>query len=108
MSKRLFIGNLSFNVSETELQKAFEPFQPTGVEIPRRWVRRTDRDDRPKGFGFVEVPDSTAQAAIRAMDGKVLDGRPIDVAEAKPKPDLFPPTRFGGGNFGGGGRRFRR
>jgi RNA recognition motif-containing protein len=93
MGKRLFVGNLSFEVSEAELQEAFAPYGAGEVVIP------TSETGRPKGFGFVEVEEEQAQAAISAMDGKELHGRPIAVNEARPKPE------GGRGGYGGGGGR---
>ena len=89
MTKRLFIGNLSFNVSEDELLEAFTPYGATEVAIP------VSESGRPKGFGFVTVPADQADAAIQAMDGKDLAGRTVAVNEARPR-------EAGGG--GGGGR----
>ena len=93
MSKRLFVGNLSFNTSETQLQKIFEPYGCTSVTIP------TDHDGRAKGFGFVDVSDDQLNAAISALNGKDLDGRTLNVNEARPREE-----RGGrGGGYGGGG-----
>ena len=80
MSKRLFIGNLSFNVSEEELLTEFAPYGASEVAIP------TSETGRPKGFGFVTVEDDQAEAAIAAMDGRELKGRQIAVSEARPRP----------------------
>ena len=96
MSKRLFVGNLSFDVSETELQEAFAPYGATGATIP------TNDTGRPKGFGFVDVADDQAEAAIGAMDGKDLRGRAIAVNEAKPRPEV---SHWGNTGRGGGGGR---
>jgi RNA recognition motif-containing protein len=91
VAKRLFIGNLSFNVTEQELQEAFAQWGASEVTIP------TSDSGRPKGFGFVSVADEHASAAIAAMDGKDLAGRTIAVNEARPRED-----RGGGGGYGGG------
>ena len=103
MSKRLFVGNLSFDVSETELQDAFAPYGSTGATIP------TSESGRPKGFGFVDVADDQLQAAISAWDGKDLKGRTVAVNEAKPRPEVSHWGNGGGrsggrGGYGGGGR----
>ena len=103
MSKRLFVGNLSFDVSETELQEAFAQFGATGATIP------TSESGRPKGFGFVDIGTDQMEAAIAAMNGKELRGRTIAVNEAKPKPEVQhwgSPTRPSSnrGGYGGGGR----
>lgn len=94
MSKRLFVGNLSFDVSEDELRQAFEPYGATVAEIPGRNSGR-------KGFGFVEVADDQARTAIEEMTGKDLAGRAIDVTEAKPR--VMPDTGGGRGYGGRGG-----
>lgn len=94
MSKRLFVGNLSFNTSEADLEAAFAPYGATSATIP------TDHDGRGKGFGFVDVSDDQMNAAISAMNGKALQGRDINVNEARPRPER---TGGGGGSYGGGG-----
>ena len=95
--KNLFVGNLSFQTTEGELQALFEPFgEITRVQI------MTDRDTgRSRGFGFVEMTsDEAAAKAIEALNGKDLGGRALNVNEARPKPE----GRGGGGRgFGGGG-----
>ena len=91
MSKRLFVGNLSFNTSEAELHTAFAPYGCTSSTMP------TDHDGRAKGFGFVDVADDQMSAAISAMNGKEVDGRALTVNEARPRPE-----RTGGGSYGGG------
>lgn len=105
MSKRLFVGNLSFDISEAELQEAFAAFGSTGATIP------TTDSGRPKGFGFVDVADDQMAAAIAAIDGKEMGGRTVAVSEAKPRPELNvhgsgsrPGGRGGYGGGGGGGR----
>ena len=105
MGKRLFIGNLSFDVTEEDLRAAFEPYGATEVVLP------TSETGRPKGFAFVEVSEGQAQAAISAMNGKELQGRAIAVDEARPKPagggggGGRGGYGGGGGGYGGGGRR---
>jgi RNA recognition motif-containing protein len=96
VSKRLFVGNLSFDVTEDELQQAFSQWGATDATIP------TSDSGRPKGFGFVDVEDSQASAAIAAMDGKEIAGRTIAVNEARPREDR---RTGGGGGYGGGGGR---
>lgn len=96
MSKRLFVGNLSFDISEEQLVEHFAPYGATGATIP------TNESGRPKGFGFVDIPAEQMDAAIAGMDGKDLAGRAIAVNEAKPRPQ----TGGGGGGrggYGGGG-----
>ena len=96
--KNLFVGNLSFQTTDSELQALFEPFgEITRVQI------MTDRDTgRSRGFGFVEMTsDEAAAKAIEALNGKELGGRALNVNEARPKPE----GKGGGRGFGGGGGR---
>ena len=104
MSKRVFVGNLSFGVTEEQLQDAFSAYGAVGATIPTRWARSSMRTDRPKGFGYVDVPDRSLDEALRGMQGFVLDGRPLDVREAHPKPEL---RRWDEGGFPMYGRNFR-
>lgn len=80
----IYCGNLSYGLTEAGLREAFEEF---GAVDSARLI--TDRETgRAKGFGFVEMPnDSEAQAAIDALNGKELDGRPMTVNEARPRPE---------------------
>ena len=98
MGRKLYVGNLTYGVTNSDLEKMFEPFGR--VESAQVIM---DRDTgRSKGFGFVEMgSDQEAQAAIAAMSGKEVEGRQLTVNEAKPKED-----RGGGGRggYGGGGR----
>jgi cold-inducible RNA-binding protein len=98
MSKRLFVGNLSFETSESDLAAAFAPWGGTSAAIP------TDRDSgRGKGFGFVEVEGDQMEAAISAMNGKELAGRSLTVNEARPREDRSGSRGgYGGGGYGGG------
>jgi cold-inducible RNA-binding protein len=98
--KNLFVGNMNFQTSESDLRALFEPFG----EIVRIQVM-TDRDTgRSRGFGFVEMADDEAAAkAIAALNGKELDGRALNVNEARPKPERTGGGGGGGRNFGGGG-----
>jgi RNA recognition motif-containing protein len=90
MGNRLFVGNLSFQVTEQELEEAFKDYGGTNVSIP------TNETGRPRGFGFIEVDEAKVQDAITALNGMNLHGREISVNEARPREDR------GGG---GGGRR---
>ena len=92
----IYVGNMSYSTSEDELRRVFEEH---GNVDSANVI--TDRDTgRPKGFGFVEMPDKTeAEAAIEALNGKELDGRTLTVNEARPRAER------GGGGGGGGGRR---
>ena len=95
MGKKLYVGNLSFDTTETQLREMFAPF---GAVQTVQLI--SDRDTgRSKGFGFVEMgSDQEAAAAIDGMNGKMVDGRSIAVNEARPKE-----SRPGGGGGGGGG-----
>jgi len=95
MSKKLFVGGVSWSTTEEGLRKAFESFgEVTEAKII------TDRETgRSRGFGFVTFADAAdAMAAISKMDGTDLDGKTIRVNEAQDKPSR------GGGGGGGGGR----
>lgn len=99
MSKRLFVGNLSFETSEADLNAAFSQWGGSGAAIP------TDRDSgRAKGFGFVEVADDQMNAAISAMNGRDLGGRAVTVNEARPREERGGGYGGGRGGFGGGQR----
>jgi cold-inducible RNA-binding protein len=96
MSSKLFVGNLSFNTTENDLQDAFAA-HGTVLETNLMMDRATGR---PRGFGFVTMSSpAEAQKAIDALNGKDLDGRALTVNVAKPREE-----RPGGGG-GGGGRR---
>lgn len=106
--KNVFVGNLDFGATESSLRTLFEPYG----EVSRVNLV-TDRDTgRSRGFAFVEMPDSAqADQAIAALNGSSVDGRALNVNEARPKPQ-----GGGGGGFsrgphgggGGGGGRQRR
>ena len=94
MSAKLFVGNLSFNITENDLQDAFAA-HGTVVEANLMMDRATGR---PRGFGFVTMSSpEEAQKAIDALNGKELGGRALTVNIARPREE-----RTGGG--GGGGR----
>lgn len=106
MSKKLFVGSLSWNTTDDGLLQAFSRFG----EISEAKVI-TDRDSgRSRGFGFVTFTNPTdADNAIKEMDGTELDGRTIRVNEAqdrKPNAGHGGPRRDRGGGGGGGRRRF--
>lgn len=99
MGKKMYCGNLSYNVSSSDLEQLFSQFGSVeSAEVI------TDRDTgRSKGFGFVEMAnEAEAQAAINGLNEKEHDGRPLTVNEAKPREN----RRGGGdrGGYGGGGR----
>ena len=101
----IYVGNLSFDETETSLESAFAAH---GEVTSARII--TDRETgRSRGFGFVEMSDQTqAQAAIAALNGTNLNGRDLTVNEARPREDRGGGSRgdFGGGGGGGGGRRW--
>jgi RNA recognition motif-containing protein len=82
--KKIFVGNLSFNTTESELRSMFEPY--AAVESA---LIVTDRNTgRSRGFGFVEIADNgAAEQAIAALNGKDIGGRTLTVNEARPKVD---------------------
>jgi cold-inducible RNA-binding protein len=98
VGKKLYVGNLTYNVNESDLEALFTPF---GTVQSAQVI--VDRDtNRSKGFGFVEMgSDAEAQAAIQGLNGRDHDGRNLTVNEAKPREE-----RGGGGGrggYGGGG-----
>ncbi len=97
MGMKLYVGNLSYQVTNNQLEDLFTPF---GNVRSAQVVQ--DRDTgRSKGFGFVEMTDeAAAQAAIQGLHESVLDGRPLTVNEAKPRESR---GGGGGGGYGGGG-----
>ena len=97
MSNKLFVGNLSFNTTENDLQDAFAAFG-TVTEANLMMDRMSGR---PRGFGFVTMSTAEeAQKAIEGLNGKDVDGRALTVNVARPREE-----RSGGGGGGGGGRR---
>lgn len=106
--KNLFVGNLSFQTTESELRDLFASFG----QITRVHMAMDRETGRSRGFAFVEMPnDEDAKRAIAALDGKELGGRNIKVNEARPKAAGRPapygagPGRSSGPGRGGGGRR---
>jgi RNA recognition motif-containing protein len=103
LSKKLYVGNLTYNVNESDLEALFTPF---GTVLSAQII--VDRDtNRSKGFGFVEMDtDAQAKAAIQALHEREHDGRNLTVNEAKPRePRPGGGGGYGGGGGGGGGRR---
>ena len=96
----IFVGNLSFDISEEELQETFESF---GVVSRMKII--TDRDSgRSRGFAFVTMDsDEEAKAAIEDLDGKDVMGRALSVREATPRAPRGGGGGGGGGNYRGGG-----
>jgi RNA recognition motif-containing protein len=95
----IYVGNLSYEVTEDDLKEAFSAFgQVESVKIIK-----DNYSDRSKGFGFVEMPTrGEAQAAIEGLQGKDLKGRAINVNEARPRTEG---RRGGGGGNRRGGRQ---
>jgi cold-inducible RNA-binding protein len=95
VAKKLYVGNLTYNINESDLEALFTPF---GTVQSAQII--VDRDtNRSKGFGFVEMgSDAEAQAAIQGLNAREHDGRNLTVNEAKPRE-----ARAGGGYGGGGG-----
>ena len=98
MGKKLYVGNLSYETTDSDLQNLFGPF---GTVQSAQVIM--DRDaGRSKGFGFVEMnSDQEAKAAIDGLNEHEINGRKLTVNEAKPRVDRGGGTR---GNFGGGRR----
>jgi RNA recognition motif-containing protein len=106
MSAKLFVGNLSFDVTENDLQDAFAAFG-TVVEANLMMDRATGR---PRGFGFITMSTpEEAQKAIEGLNGKDLSGRALTVNLARPREERPGGSRAGGGGRGGyrGGGRDR-
>jgi RNA recognition motif-containing protein len=87
-TKSLYVGNLSYSVTEGALRELFAEYEPSEVRLIGD-----------KGFGFIDVPAEKAADAIAAMNGKSVEGRAITVNEARPRGE----RSSGGGGFGGGG-----
>lgn len=103
MAKKLYVGNLSYSVSDSDLQAMFE----THGEVRSAQVIMDRDTGRSKGFGFVEMgSDQEAQAAINALNGQEMGGRALTVNEARPKEERGGSARGGRGGFGGGNRRY--
>ncbi len=100
MGKKLYVGNLSYQVSSADLQAMFAPH---GNVQSAQVIE--DRDSgRSKGFGFVEMSsDEEARTAIAALNGQMHDGRALTVNEAKPRENRGGFGGGGGGHRGGGG-----
>ena len=96
MGNKLYVGNLSFNTTETELQDLFAQVGPVQEVV----LMQDKFTGKSRGFAFVTMSsDQDATAAITQFNGKTVDGRALTVNEARPRED-----RPGGGGGGGGGR----
>ena len=108
MTKKVYVGNLSFDATEQQVQDMMSEFGKV-----ESIAMINDRDSgRFRGFCFVEMEDSAANAAINALNGKMVDDRDLRVNEARPREDRGggggggrDGNRSGGGNRGGGNRR---
>jgi len=96
----IYVGNLSYDVSEENLRQAFEAFG----QVSSATIIKDKYSGQSKGFGFVEMPSAEeARSAINQLNGKELKGRTLNVNEARPRTEG---GRGGGGRgFEGGGRR---
>jgi RNA recognition motif-containing protein len=105
MGKKLYVGNLSYSVTDSELEQLFTPH---GTVESAQVIM--DRDTgRSKGFGFVEMQtEQQAQAAIAALNNQEVGGRNLIVNEARPKTEGGGRGPGGGRGFGGGGGGRRR
>src|SRR5882672_2704294 len=100
MSTKLFVGNLSFDATENQLQEMFAAHGNV-LEVD---LIMDKFSGRPRGFAFVSMETKeAADAAVSALNGKSIDGRALTVNEARPREDR--PQRSGGGGGGGGGWR---
>jgi RNA recognition motif-containing protein len=97
MGNKLYVGNLPFNTTETDLQDLFAQAGPVNEVV----LMQDKFTGKSRGFAFVTMAtDQDATAAITQLNGKALDGRPLTVNEARPREE-----RSGGGGGGGGGYR---
>ncbi len=102
MGKKLYVGNLGYDVSNADLEALFS--QHGTIQSAEVIMDRSTGQS--KGFGFVEMgSDAEAQAAISALDGQDQGGRAIKVNEAKPREPRSGGGGYGGGGGGGGGGR---
>jgi cold-inducible RNA-binding protein len=100
----IYVGNLSFDVTEADLRAAFEAFGAVASVN----IIKDQYSGQPRGFGFVEMPsDSKARAAIAGLNGKDLMGRTLNVNEARPREGGSRSERRPGGFGGGSGGRRR-
>ncbi len=97
----IFVGNLAYQTTESELEAVFAPYGA----VERTSVVRDRETGQPRGFAFVEMTNQAeAMKAIEALNGQELNGRTLNVNEARPRPERGFGNR-GGGGFGGGRRR---
>src|SRR5215469_16649967 len=100
MSTKLFVGNLSYNTTENQLQDLFAQHGAV-TEVDMIMDKFSGR---PRGFAFVTMETKEgAEAAVKALHGQDLDGRALTVNEARPREDRPPRSGGGGGGYRGGG-----
>jgi cold-inducible RNA-binding protein len=98
LTKKVYVGNLSFDATEEQVRDLFSEFGKV-----ESIAMINDRDSgRFRGFCFVEMEDSAANAAINALNGKMVDSRDLKVNEARPREERSPGGGYGGGNRSGG------
>jgi RNA recognition motif-containing protein len=103
MAKNIYVGNLTWGTTADDLLALFQQHG----EVTRAQVITDRETGRSRGFGFVEMAnDNEAQAAIDALNGSNLQGRPLTVNEAKPQERRGPGGGGGGRGYGGGGRGY--
>lgn len=102
----IYVGNLNWNMTNDDLNNLFTPY---GEVISAKIVTDKFKNDRSKGFGFVEMSDEDGKAAIDALNETEIDGRKIVVNESQPRPAGERRPGGGGGGFrgGNGGGGFR-
>ncbi len=96
---KIYVGNLSYQTTEAQLSEAFSEHG----EVQSANLVMDRETGRPRGFGFIEMGDDDARNAIEALNGKDLDGRTLNVNEAKPREPRRGGGGGGGGGYGGGG-----
>ncbi len=100
MGKRLYVGNLAYGVTSSDLQQLFEQYG----QVVSATVMQDRETGRSKGFGFVEMStDEEGNAAINGLHEQQHNGRPLTVNEARPKEDRPRGGGGGGGGYRGGG-----
>ncbi len=99
----IYVGNLSYKVTEEELKQAFEAFG----EVESTKIIQDMYSGRSRGFGFVEMPTKTeAESAIEGLNGKEIKGRELKVSEARPRSERDRYGNRGGGRKGGRRRSY--
>ena len=100
---KLYVGNLPFSATEDQVRALFA----THGTVDKVSLVNDRETGRPRGFGFVEMPNADATRAMQALDGKDFGGRPLKVNEAQERERGARRGNFGGGGGGGGGGRGR-